>query len=453
MTDNGTLIKAIEPGSIAEELELEPGDCLLSINGVKPVDYIEYLMVSADEEITLEIYKTKAETVETIEFDKEPEESLGLVFDNAVFDGIRECANHCLFCFVHQLPPGQRESLYIRDDDYRLSFLQGAYVTLTNLTEHDWERIAEQHLSPLYISVHATDPVVRQRLLGSKKAAPILEQLKRLADLGITIHTQAVVCPGINDGPILEKTINQLVALWPAVASLAIVPVGLTGHRSKLFSLRTFNQVEASQVLEIVDRVQPQFLATMETRFVFAADEWYLLAGKSLPPDEAYEDYLQLDNGVGLLRWFITEFHEVYPGLSRKMECLKGNLVIITGQAALGLWQEIGAFLESKNPRLKVELLPVLNRFFGQTVTVTGLLTGKDIAAAIQNHQGTEASCYLIPQITLKQGAELFLDGLSISELKEACASKQVEVVPTRARDWLHWITNEGCVAGCLEQL
>ncbi len=441
VTAAGALITEVDPDGIGAELKLKPGDRLLEINGVKPEDFIDYLILTAEEHLDLRILKQSGEYLE-FEFEKDPEEILGLSFETAVFDGIKTCRNHCLFCFVHQLPSGQRDSLYIKDDDYRLSFLQGSYVTLTNLTAADWERIERLHLSPLYISVHATDQMARERLLGSRSVEPILNQLKRLAAAGITLHTQAVVCPGINDGPILEKTISDLADLWPQVASLAVVPVGLTGHRQKLFNLRVPNRNEAQKTLEIIERHQKNFFKKTNTRFVFAADEWYIIAREAFPSDEEYEGYPQLDNGVGLIRWFLTEFNENLPRVAQSLQTIEGDLVIVTGASAIGLWDEIKKTLSKDFSELKLTVLPVSNHFFGPSVTVTGLLTGRDMIKAIRSRPQSEKEVYLIPAVTLKQGEALFLDGLSVNDLIEACRPKKVALVPTRASDWLDWIVS-----------
>jgi putative radical SAM enzyme (TIGR03279 family) len=441
----GVSIKEVNPGSIAEDLELEPGDILLSINRHKLLDLIDYLMLSSEEELELEVLKKSGEILE-IDFEKDPGEPLGLVLSELVFDKIRVCKNHCLFCFVHQLPSAQRASLYIRDDDYRLSFLQGSYITLTNLSESDWQRIEKLHLSPLYISVHATDPQIRQMLLGSKTAAQIIEQLKRLAAAAITVHTQAVLCPGINDGPVLERTISDLAEFWPAVASLAVVPVGLTNHRFGLYDLRIFQADEAAAVLRIINDYQTQSLTKLGTRFVFAADEWYILAGEEFPTDGEYEGYPQLDNGVGLIQWFLTEFRQSFAELLPELQKAAANLVLITGESTGRLWQPVIESFNQNCPGIRLEMLPVRNNFFGPSVNVTGLLGGNDIIKAVGAHQIDEKCCYLIPQITLKQDENIFLDGISLVELKEACAPRQIEVVPTRAKDWLTWIVEKGCV-------
>lgn len=447
----GAKIKSVEAESIAAELEIEPGDTLLGINGLPLTDYIDFLYLSSEEELTLEILKKSGEQV-TIEFEKDGAEPLGLVFEAAVFDQTRLCANHCLFCFVHQLPPGQRASLYVQDDDYRLSFLHGCYITLTNLTREDWQRIERLRLSPLYVSVHATDPEIRRRLLGSKPGAEIVGQLQRLADAGITVHTQAVLCPGINDDAVLERTIADLVELWPAIASLAVVPVGLTGHRERLARLRSYTCEEAGRVIDQVTRWQQRLLEMNDTRFVFAADEWYLLAGRELPPDAEYEDYPQLDNGVGLIRWFLSEFYQFCEDYRAQLAKLKTRLTVVTGKSAVRMWDEVKEYLRETAPGVALHILPVENRFFGTSVTVTGLLSGTDIATAIGQDSNPDDSLYLIPQITLKQGETLFLDGVDWSEVAALVQPKRIAAVPGGAGEWLEWIINEGSVKHWDEQ-
>lgn len=439
MEQNGAVIQAVEPASIAEKSGLMAGDVLECINGSPVRDIIDYLFLSADEEINLEVLQRSGARRE-IRIKKTADEPLGIRFASELFDGIRSCANHCLFCFVHQLPRGQRASLYIQDDDYRLSFLQGSYITLTNLTEADWSRIKKLHLSPLYISVHATDPLVRQKLLGNEEAGAILKQMRRLARAGITMHAQAVLCPRINDGAVLVRTITDLEKLWPAVASLAIVPVGLTNWRRNLFNLETFTKEEAGSVLEIVGAAQDRNLKARGTRFVYAADEWYLLAERPIPENEAYEDYYQLDNGVGLIRWFEQDFAEVFPRFLPRLKKHQRHLVIVTGVAAGSLWRRIQDAFDGECPGLKLEILPVENDFFGHTVTVTGLLTGGDIAKAIREFQHKPGAVFLIPGITLRDTGDLFLDGMAVSDLKTSCHPQHLEITPTRAGEWLEWL-------------
>jgi putative radical SAM enzyme (TIGR03279 family) len=443
----GVRIQEIDPGSIAEELEMESGDILLRMNQHKLLDYIDYLMLSSERQLVIEVLKKSGEILE-IEFEKDPEEPLGLKLEGTIFDKIRVCNNHCLFCFVHQLPAAGRSSLYVKDDDYRLSFLQGSYITLTNLSETDWRRIEKLHLSPLYVSVHATDPGVRQKLLGIKSAGKIMEQLRRLEAAGITVHTQAVLCPGINDGTVLEQTIKDLSSLWPSVASLAVVPVGLTGHRQGLYTLQPYKDYQAAEVLKIIHRYQSRLLDELGTRFVFAADEWYIKAGEDFPADEEYEGYPQLDNGIGLIQWFLTEFQDAFEASLADLKQVEANLVVITGKSTFRLWQTVIEIFQHKCPNITLRALPVPNDFFGATVTVTGLLTGNDIIQAIKADQNSENCWYLIPQITLKQDQNIFLDDVPVTQLEAACAPRKIEIVPTRAKDWLSWIIEKGCVVG-----
>ena len=441
MVKDGVKITEVAENSIGAQAGLQPGDILLRVGGEKLLDMIDYLWLTSEERLNLEVLKVSGE-ISKINLRKAPEESLGLSFEDVVFDGTRHCQNHCLFCFVDQLPRGQRPSLYIKDDDYRLSFLQGSYITLTNLTENDWQRIERLHLSPLYISVHATDRKAREKLLGAGKAGNILDYLKRLGDAGITVHTQAVICPGINDGPILEQTMEDLKGLRPSVASLAIVPVGLTRYGSG--GLRLFTKEEADAILTVVHRFQERNIKDFGSRFVFAADEWYIIARQSFPEDLEYEDYPQLDNGVGLIRWFLTEFKEAFKRKKHGLRKVKANLAILTGESTGFLWKEVNACFRESAPGVRLEVLPVVNEFFGPSVNVTGLLAGADLMRAIQNHdreeEGFDERIYLIPQITLKKDEDVFLDNITVNRLKELCYPKRVEIVPTRAEDWLEWI-------------
>jgi putative radical SAM enzyme (TIGR03279 family) len=437
----GAKIVKVESGSIGAKLDLEPGDVLWKINDTAVRDIIDYLMLCAEEDFILEVQKKSGE-IQEIQFQKDLLDPLGLTFEAEIFDGVKTCANRCIFCFVRQMPLKYRPSLYIRDDDYRLSFLQGSYITLTNLSEADWQKIEKWRLSPLYISVHATQPEVRKQLLGSRGLDNIMEQLRRLAKAGITMHTQAVICPGINDGPILERTTRDLSGLWPSVASLAIVPVGLTKERRNLFKLEPFNKEGSIKVLKSIELFQTNFLKMMGTRFVFAADEWYILAGNKFPADGEYEDYLQLDNGVGLVRRFLTDFAAAFQERLPKLKKLKQKLIIVTGKATRRLWEEVQRYFSAGCPGLKLEILEVSNLFFGPTVTVTGLLTGNDIMKSICNHPADAASRFLIPQITLKQEKNIFLDDVSVDELKTACCPKRIEIVPSNAANWVDWLIN-----------
>lgn len=413
------IIASVSSHSLASRLGLQPGDRIVKINGKRITDLITYQLEEAQDLLVLEVEKENGEYWE-FEVEKAETEGLGVSFTSAVFDGIRPCRNHCLFCFVDQMPRGLRPSLYIKDDDYRLSFLQGSYITLTNLTDADWQRIHRLRLSPLYISVHATDPEVRQQLLGNKRAGDVLSHLQKLADWGCHFHAQAVLCPGINDGPVLEKTIADLGAFWPHLQTLAIVPVGLTGHRRRLTPLRLFKTEEAQAVLEIVHRAQQQFHTAYGSRLVFAADEFYLQAGQEFPPLEAYEDLLQLENGVGLWPLFKAEFCQALATYKEAGQRRKktGRYTVVTGTSAAKLWTELRSVFSKAFPWVDLAILPVPNHFFGPEVTVTGLVTGGDIRRALAETTLEAETCLLIPQVMLRRPENDFLDGMTVDQLR-----------------------------------
>ena len=302
------VVASVESGSIGEELGFEPGDQLLSINGVRPRDLIDYRYLIVEEELTLEVRDSAGE-LHCVELEKDADDGLGLGFTEALFDGLRQCTNRCPFCFIDQQPPGHRDSLYLKDDDYRLSFLYGSYLTLTNLSDADWERIEQQRLTPLFVSVHATDPDLRSTLLENPRAGKLLKQLEWFAQRDLQIHAQVVVCPGLNDGDALVNTLRDLARFagveWPAVLSAAVVPVGLTRFRPPGDGLRAVTPEDASRVIDAVEPLQSEFQGRFGSRFVWLSDEWYLIAGRPLPPRVSYEDLPQQENGVGTIRAFL----------------------------------------------------------------------------------------------------------------------------------------------------
>jgi len=421
----GAEISRVTPGSPAAKVNLKPGDKILQINGVRPVDLIDYLSVEASPCLHLVVADAGGGRRE-IRLEKPEEKSLGLAFTSAVFDRVKTCCNHCLFCFVDQMPPGLRKTLYLKDDDYRLSFLQGSYITLTNLKKDDWRRIKELRLSPLYISVHATDPKVRRRLFGRSKAGEIMPLLERLASWGIAFHAQVVVCPGINDRKVLAKTLFDLGALWPALQSLAVVPVGLTGYRQELPELRGFEPEEAEKVLELVGSAQKAFSAAAGTRLVYAADEFFLQAQKEIPPLEYYEDLWQLANGVGLWALFKEEF---LSALARISPCYRRRpraFVVLTGRAAAGLWEELSPALKKHCPWITLEVRPVTSSF-GPEVTVAGLVTGNDIIQNLRENGVKPGREVILPGVMLRREERDFLDGRSLKQVeKEAGVPLQV---------------------------
>lgn len=422
MPEDGGLIMAVEPGSPADRAGVAPGERLLALNEVGVSDLIDYLSLSAAPHLVLTLSGPSG--IRKVAVDKGELESLGLSFAGAVFDGIRRCRNRCVFCFVDQLPAGLRPSLYVKDEDYRLSFLQGNYVTLCDLAEADSRRILTHRLSPLYVSVHATDPEVRGRLLGREGDAPIIPRLREMIHAGIRFQAQAVICPGWNDGPVLARTIDDLAALWPGVESLAVVPVGLTAHRRRLTPLQPFDKQKSLALLRQIGVRQEEFLASLGTRFVFAADEFYLLAKEPVPPGEHYEDYFQLENGVGLLRSFEDDFRLAWRRWRARVR--PGRYRVVTGVAAGGLWQRLGRLMRPAG--VELEALPVPNRFFGESVNVTGLLAGGDIARAIE---GLPRLPSYVPRVTVQRGGDLFLDGMTVEELRVRTGVEVIETDPS----------------------
>ncbi|WP_138295893.1 MULTISPECIES: DUF512 domain-containing protein [unclassified Clostridium] len=418
---NHTIIRVL-PGSIAEEVGLERGDALVSINGQPIVDRIDYEYFIAEDALVLQILTKDGQQVE-VEIEKDPEEHMGLVFENELMDHMHKCANHCLFCFVDQLPEAARDSLHFKDDDWRLSFLMGNYITLTNVTEREFERILARRPSPMFISVHATDPAVRCHMLGHRQGGKLMDRLHRMAQAGIYFHTQVVFCPGINDAAVLDRTIDELSALYPHCASLAVVPVGLTGHREGLTPLQPVGAMEAEALILQVAAWQEKLLSKLGTRFVFAADEFYTKADHPLPPGEAYEGYPQIENGVGLVRQFQVEFREAlaaYPeGIRQICACS-----VVTGCSAAPYIAELCDIINSKAAAVRV--FPVVNRFFGPSVTVAGLVTGQDILHTLKGAQLGEK--VLLPRCMLRSGESVFLDDTPLADL-QAALQVPVEVV------------------------
>jgi len=404
----GLLIEGVAPGSIAAEFELQAGDRLLAVNGQRMRDIIDYsYYTSSEQELLLEITRQDGETWE-LEVEREQGEPLGLTFAPPA---PANCRNNCIFCFVHQLPKGLRKPLYVKDEDYRLSFLNGNYVTLANLKPAELDRIIEQRLSPLYISVHATNPELRQRMLGKQGIPPILEQLQVLAAARITLHTQVVLCPGINDGPELERTVSDLAALYPAVQSLAIVPLGLTRHRQKLPQLLAVDREYAKAFITEWGPRTRALKKSLGEPFLFLADEFYLKAGLPFPNLREYGDLPQIENGVGLVPLFLRESAKTLRS-ARHLGDFRAT--VATGVSSFPFVSEFLAQLEGKTG-LTVVPVAVENRLFGGSVTVSGLVPGHDIVAALEGKEIGRA--LLVPDVMLKEGEGMFLDDLPLEEL------------------------------------
>jgi len=414
-------ITEVYPQGIASELELEPGDKLLSVNGRPLHDFLDLVLAERLEDLTLLVEKADGDLWE-LEIEKEAGDDLGLAVRHP---DPRQCGNQCLFCFVHQLPRGMRRTLYIKDEDFRFSYLYGAYVTLSNIGPEDIARIIDQQLSPLYISVHATDEVLRSRLLG-RQAPPILPLLEQLTANGIELHTQIVLCPGFNDGAALEQTIGDLYALAPMIRSLAVVPVGLTGHRRHLPPLRTPTREEARTCLEQVAHWQQKALAEHGSRFVFAADELYLKAQVPIPPVEDYEDLPQIENGVGQIAYFRMQAD---MALDEATELARP--VVASTFTGTSFAPELAGYLAALADRTGCQLYlhPVENHFFGGEVSVAGLLTGGDIVAQLEGRALGEA--LLVPDVVLRDGREVLLDDMTLAELEQALSIKCLRIPST----------------------
>ncbi|TVQ44829.1 MAG: TIGR03279 family radical SAM protein [Gloeocapsa sp. DLM2.Bin57] len=412
-------ISQIIPNSIAEEIGFAIGDAIISINGTSPRDLIDYQYLCADEFLTLEVLDSQGKT-HIVEIEKDYDEDLGLEFETALFDGLIQCNNRCPFCFIDQQPPGKRDSLYLKDDDYRLSFLYGSYLTLTNLTQKEWQRIEQMRLSPLYVSVHATEPDIRIRLLKNERAGQILEQLNWFKEKRLSIHAQVVVCPGINDGKHLETTLLDLSSFHsgeiPAVLSAAVVPVGLTRFRPQEDELNPVTRSKAQEVIEQVETIQKKFSQKYGTRFAWLADEWYLIAQRELPAESTYEDYPQIGNGVGSIRQFLKEFQiqaqKILPASIKQPT----RLTWVVGNAVAMAFQPLVTRLNQVEG-LEVNLAPLQSDYWGQEMTVTGLLTGHDLLLGLAEKDLGEG--IILPSLILKYGSEYFLDDLTVSEVSQ----------------------------------
>jgi len=418
----GLVIEQVTPGSIADEMEIAAGDRLIAINGHPLRDIIDYSYYSAyDDVLLLELEKLNGEIWE-VEIEREPGETLGLFFPAPI---PTKCSNNCIFCFVHQLPKRLRKSLYVKDEDYRLSFLNGNYVTLANLKKNELKRITEQRLSPLYISVHATNPQLREKLLGRPGIPPIMDQLRRLANARIAMHTQVVLCPGINDDTEFERTVNDLSALYPAVQSLAVVPIGLTDHRQHLPQLVPVTKAYAAA---FINRWQPEAMRIKKQLgepFLFLADEFYLKAALPFPPLKEYGDLPQIENGVGLVPQFM---HEASMTLRKARQLGDFTVTVVTGKSSFSFVQD---FLKHLSCKTGVKICPVAvkNRLFGESITVSGLISGNDIVESLKGNNIGNA--LLVPEIMIKEGAGIFLDDMSVERLAHILACQVFTFEPT----------------------
>ena len=408
----GQPITFVEHGTPAEKAGVRCGDVLLRINDSPVLDLIDYEHLTTHKALKLDLLRDGREIFVTLF--KDEYEPLGLCFETTLMSRMMTCRNHCVFCFIDQMPKGVRSSLNVKDDDWRMSFIMGNYVTLTNVSDVEFARIIERRVSPLYVSVHATDPEVRTKIMRNPSAGRIMERLSALKEAGLKFHTQIVLCRGLNDGDILERTLSDLSSLAPACASIAIVPVGVTKYREGLAALGTFDRQHSRTVIDSIEPKQKEFLARYGTRLVFLSDEWYLNAGKELPPPAAYEEYEQIENGVGLLRMFEEDFR--YALEDREPRKTHRTFSIAGGTAAYPFFRELYRELEPYG--VNADLYPIPNLWFGGNVHVAGLVTGSDLTAELSGKP--LHSPLLIPKNMLRETEDVFLDGMTLAEVEAA---------------------------------
>ncbi|MCM1538059.1 MAG: DUF512 domain-containing protein [bacterium] len=438
-------IKTVKPGSIAQEMGIEAGDVLLSINEQPVEDIFDYQYLIQDEYIEVTVRKPDGEEW-LLEIDKEYSEDLGVEFENGLMDEYRSCHNKCIFCFIDQMPKGMRETLYFKDDDSRLSFLQGNYVTLTNMSEHDIERIIRYHLSPINVSVQTMNPQLRCMMLHNRFAGEALKKLDRLYEGGIRMNGQIVLCKGINDGAELDESIRRLTRYLPQMESVSVVPVGLSRYREGLYPLTPFTREDAKEVLRIIHGWQERIYAGHGIHFIHASDEWYILAEEELPEEERYDGYLQLENGVGMVRLLLTEFAEAAERLAAEAAQGKHRLTgevkisMATGRLAYPYIRQMAQRVEQLLPGLTVQVFAVRNDFFGEQITVSGLLTGSDIIAQLKDQ--ALGSVLLLPQNVLRSGEDVFLDDVTVSQM-ESALQVPVDIVKSSGQDFVDAIVRQ----------
>ncbi len=420
LAHSGQLVTAVDAGSPAGAAGVRAGETLAAIDGEPVLDIIDYEYLTAEKTLTLTV-RSASGAERTVRVQKEEYEPLGLMFPTSLMSEVRACKNRCVFCFVDQMPKGLRTSLSFKDDDWRMSFIMGNYITLTNVSDAEFDRILKRRVGPLYVSVHATDGAMRARMMGNPTAARILERLSALAEAGLRFHAQIVLCPGFNDGEVLARSVADLVSLRPAAQSVAVVPVGLTKYRDGMPKLRGFTRAEAGTVIDFIEGVQKSCLAEHGTRFTFLADEWYVLAGRALPPFAAYEDFPQIENGVGLLRRFEDELtgaladREALPE-QKRFSFAGGEAATPILTEALGRLEPYGVFFDT---------FAIQNDFFGPGVNVAGLVTGQDLVAQLRGRLKTDI--LLIPGCMLREREAVFLDDMALSKAGQLL---NVRIVP-----------------------
>ncbi len=431
------IVEKVEAGSIAEELEIEAGDVLLEINGNKIEDIFDYQYHVQDEYIEVLIRKQSGEEW-LLEIDKDYDEDLGISFENGLMDDYRSCHNKCIFCFIDQMPKGMRETLYFKDDDSRLSFLQGNYVTLTNMSDGDIERIIKYNLSPINVSFQTTNPELRCKMLNNRFAGEALKKAWRLAQAGITMNGQIVLCKGVNDGEELERSIRDLSQYLPNLESVSVVPVGLSKFREGLYPLEPFTKEDAKKVLGIIHKWQEKLYPQFGMHFVHASDEWYILAEEALPQEERYDGYLQLENGVGMIRLLVDEFADALAAAKQDKKRITAmgerSVSIATGRLAYRFIKEMADALMAEFRNVHIMIYPIRNDFFGEMITVSGLLTGQDLRAQLTGQDLGER--LLLPQNILKSTDPVFLDDVTVEALEKAL-QVPIDIVKSSGKDFV----------------
>ena len=435
---NEHVIKEVYPGSIAEEMEIEPGDVLLSINNEEIGDVFDYRYLIKDEYVEAVVRKPDGEEW-LLEIDKEYDDDLGLEFENSLMSDYRSCSNKCIFCFIDQMPPGMRETLYFKDDDSRLSFLQGNYITLTNMKERDIERIIRMQLAPINISIQTTNPELRCKMLHNRFAGETLKYMQMLYDGHVEMNGQVVCCKGVNDGEELVRTLDDLAGFLPFLRSVSVVPAGITKYRDGLFPIGLLTAGEAGEVIDLIESRQQGYYEEYGLHFIHASDEWYITAGRDFPEEERYDGYIQLENGVGMMRLFINEFNEAFeallgsPEYETLAETLDRTLTIATGKLTGPTIRGFAEQLMRAFPRLRIHVYGIRNDFFGETITVSGLVTGQDLIRQLKERKeaGEDLGGALhIPSNMLRVGEQVFLDDVTVQDVERELNMRVVPVEP-----------------------
>ena len=438
MKENKHIVYKVVENSIAEELGIEPGDELLEIDGNKIEDIFDYQFLIQDTYIEVLIAKKDGEEW-LLEIDKEMDEDLGIEFENGLMDEYRSCHNKCIFCFIDQMPKGMRETLYFKDDDSRLSFLQGNYVTLTNMSDHDVDRICNYHLSPINISFQTMNPQLRCKMLNNRFAGDALKKVDRFMEAGILMNGQIVLCKGVNDGEELEFSIQEMTKYLPNLQSVSVVPVGLSKHREGLYPLEPFTKEDACKVIDLIESWQNKIYEEYGLHFIHASDEWYILAERELPEEDRYDGYLQLENGVGMLRLLHEEFTEALENFKNNYTLSGGNEIkekvsLVTGKLAYPTLKTMAEEVMKACPQIQIEVFAIRNDFFGEMITVSGLLTGQDILAQLKDKELGDR--LLLPTNVLRSGEEVFLDDMTLTDLEKALQVK-IDIVKSSGYDFV----------------